>query len=419
MKASVCRGRRIMNFSSIDIFCHRVDNFGDVGVAYRFAGEFKAARPGCRVRAFFDDLHALSEIAPEICPDEVIQERGSIVYVKSWALSREQAETLGTADVMVEMFACDIPEPFMEMAYDNSKLIINLEYLSAEDWVEGYHLKESLLGRGTVRKFFFVPGFRERTGGLIVNSRLRETLENGPLDRFAVINGILNQCRDGMNIKPEDNLLIGTVFTYERGFDTLLSDLIDFGQETLLLVFGEKSRRGMTSTLGRLGIDTGGAGAVKGKRKYQCLACKNIRLVYMPFVSQHAYDTLLCCTDFNIVRGEDSLARAVLSGKPFIWNAYIQADNYQRVKVAALLNTLRRYFDDDGVFAAFSDLMMEFNGAPSESPEQVTAERYGIFLQNLKKQEQACARVSQFMLRNCDLVSKFCNFLDGYRDGSA
>jgi len=410
-----------MDFSSIDIFCHRVDNFGDVGVAYRFANEFKIARPDCRVRAFFDDLSALREIAPEIDPDEVIQECESIIYVKSWALNREQIDALGVADVMVEMFACEIPEPFMEMAYDNSKLIINLEYLSAEDWVEGYHLKESLLGRGSVRKFFFVPGFREQTGGLIINSCLRETLESGSLDRFAVINGIFNQCganRQEINVSPENNLLIGTVFTYERGFDTLLADIIDFGRETLLLVFGEKSQRGMSSTLGRLGVDVGSDSIIKDKCQYQRYNYKNIRLIYMPFLSQHTYDTLLCCTDFNIVRGEDSLARAVLSGKPFIWNAYIQADNYQHVKVAALLNTLRKYFDGDDVFAAYSDMMMKFNEAPKESSEQITTERYGIFFKNLQKHKQAGARVCDFMLHNCDLVSKFCNFLDGYRDAA-
>jgi len=411
-----------MNVSSIDIFCHLIDNFGDVGVAYRFAKEFKAARPECRVRAFFDNLHALREIANEIDPDEVIQEHDSIVYLKSWALNKAQADSLGAADVMVEMFACEIPEPFMEMAYDNSKLIINLEYLSAEDWVEGYHLKESLLGRGSVRKFFFVPGFREPTGGLIINSRLRETLESGSLDRFAVLNGILNQYgpnRRKMKIIPEDNLMIGTIFTYERGFDTLLSDLIDFGRETLLLVFGEKSQRGMSSTLGRLGVDVGGGdgGVTKDKRRYQRRVCKNIQLIYMPFVSQHTYDTLLCCTDFNIVRGEDSLARAVLSGKPFIWNAYIQDDNYQHVKVAALLNTLRQYFSNAAadVFAAYSDLMMKFNEAPSESPLQTTSERYDIFFKNLQAHERAGACLCDSMLRNCDLVSKFCDFLDGYR----
>ena len=411
-----------MDFFSVDIFCHRVDNYGDMGVAYRFAKELKSARPACRVRAFFDDLSALREIADEIGPDEAIQEHDSIIYVNSCALSQTQINALGAADVMVEMFACHIPEPFMEMAYDNSKLIINLEYLSAEDWVEGYHLKESLLGRGSVRKFFFLPGFRETTGGLIINSRLQEARESGSFDRFAVINDILNKY--GLNhIKPEDNTLIGTIFTYERGFDLLLAHVGDLEYTTTLLVFGEKSQRGMSATLGRLGVDVVNVinnGEQRTDKPYPCqrYVYKNTQIIYMPFVNQHAYDTLLCCTDFNIVRGEDSLARAVLSGKPFIWNAYIQDEKYQRVKVEALLKTLRPYFDDENLFTAYSDLMTKFNDAPAESPEQTTSERYDIFFKNLKKLEHTSERIYYFMLRNCNLVSKFCTFLDKYQTDS-
>ena len=408
-----------MDFSSVDIFCHRVDNYGDVGVAYRFAGELKIARPAWRVRVFFDDLAALREIADEIDPDEVIQEHNSIVYVKSCALNQTQIDALGVAEVMVEMFACHIPEPFMEMAYDNSKLIINLEYLSAEEWVEEYHLKESLLGRGSVRKFFFLPGFRETTGGLIINSRLREMRESGSFDRFAVLNDILNKY--GLNhIKQEDNQLIGTIFTYERGFDLLFAHIGNLEYQTTLLVFGEKSQKGMSATLGRLGVDFVNVINKVEQRdgepySYQRHVYKNVQIIYMTFVNQHVYDTLLCCTDFNIVRGEDSFAHAVLSGKPFIWNAYIQDEKYQNVKVEALLNTLRPYFDDENLFAAYSDLMTRFNDAPAESPEQTTSERYDIFFKNLKKIEQTSERIYYFMLRNCDLVSKFCNFLDGYQ----
>ena len=42
----------------------------------------------------------------------------------------------------------------MDVAVFKSKIIINLEYLSAEDWVEGYHLKESLLNKGTAKNSF-------------------------------------------------------------------------------------------------------------------------------------------------------------------------------------------------------------------------------------------------------------------------
>lgn len=384
-----------MDFSSIDIFCHCIDNFGDAGVAYRFAKEFKLARPGCRVRVFVDDMGTMRAVAGGVDPLLPVQEYESLTCVNTLSLDDALINTLGVADVMVEMFACHIPKPLMELAYDNSKLIVNLEYLSAEDWVEDYHLKESLLGRGSVRKFYFMPGFREAAGGLIINSRLQKWREGGELV-----------------FKEDDNQLVGTVFTYERGFDTLISDLADLGRETALLVFGDKSRRGISATLGRLGVD------VLDTRQYK-YQYKNIQLLYMPFIDQHSYDALLCCADFNIVRGEDSLARAVLSGRPFIWNAYIQDEKYQLVKVRALLETMRGYFDDEDIFAAYSALMLDFNGAPAESLHQATSERYGSFFKNLKKYDRSAAAIYYFMLRNCNLISKFCDFLDGYQTGDA
>ena len=400
-----------MEYSSIDIFCQCIDNFGDAGVAYRFAKEFKAARPDCRVRLFINDLHTLRAIEGGIDPAKDVQEHGSVVYVRMRKDFDPVESGMGVADVMVEAFACDIPERAFRAALNGSKLIINLEYLSAEEWVEEYHLFESLLGCGTVRKFFFMPGFRETTGGLIVNSKLKALREGGGLDRLAAINGVAGPL--GISVKPGDDTLVGTVFTYGRGFDTLISDLAEFGRDTLLIVFGEKSRSGMAAALGRiLGGD---------RYKDPSHVYRNVRVLYAPFIPQHDYDVLLCCADFNLVRGEDSLARAVLSGKPFVWHAYIQAEKHQRVKADALLKALRPYYMESGaddVFEEYRDLVMAFNDAEGESSEQVTLERYGAFLKDLKKHERAARAINYFMHESCDLIAKFRGFLDRYPESA-
>ncbi|MDR2578657.1 MAG: elongation factor P maturation arginine rhamnosyltransferase EarP [Chitinispirillales bacterium] len=391
-----------MPCSSIDIFCHCIDNFGDAGVAYRFAAEFKAANAECRVRVFIDELQVLSEIADEIDAAKDVQVCGGITYVNTLSLDRELIASLGVAEVMVEIFACHIPEPLLEIAYERSRLIINLEYFSAEEWVEGYHLKESLLGRGAVRKFFFMQGVREGTGGIIINSALKKLRDStGGIDQLKVINDTVSPF--GITVSPDDNTLTGTVFTYERGFDTLLADLAALKHPVILLIFGAKSQRGMSATLARLGVNG----------PYQHSIYKNIRLLYTPFIAQHAYDTLLCCTDFNIVRGEDSLARALLSGKPFIWNAYIQDEKYQRVKVEALLKTMRPFYKNYDNHESYSDLTLRFNDADSESPFQTTGERYADFFNNLKKYERTAVDIYYFMETNCNLIEKFCCFLKG------
>jgi len=407
-----------MEYSSIDIFCQCIDNFGDAGVTYRFAREFKAARPDCRVRLFISNLYTLHAIESGIDPAKDVQEYESIIYVRM-SKDFDPAESgMGVADVLVEAFACDIPEKVFRTALTRSRLIINLEYLSAEEWVEEYHLFESLLGGGTVRKFFFMPGFRETTGGLIINSKLRALREGGGLDRLAVINGVIGGF--GMSIAPMDDTLVGTVFTYEHGFDTLISDLVGFGRDTLLIVFGEKSRLGMEAAFGRL---SGVAPCEWAADRYKdsCRVYKNVRVLYAPFLPQHDYDVLLCCADFNLVRGEDSLARAVLSGKPFVWHAYLQAEKHQCVKAEALLKTMRQYYQEDelgDVFAEYGALTMAFNDADAASTEQVTFERYGAFFKDLKKHERAARAINYFMHKSCDLIAKFRDFLDRYPESA-
>ena len=64
--------------------------------------------------------------------------------------------------------------------------------------------------------------------------------------------------------------------------------------------------------------------------------------------------------DFLFVRGEDSLSRAALSGLPFVWQAYKQDENYQLVKVNALLEQMKPYFSEEE-FKAVQDFWQSYN----------------------------------------------------------
>src|SRR5204863_606200 len=68
-----------------------------------------------------------------------------------------------------ETFGCDPPEAYVHaMAGRTPKpRWINLEYLSAEEWVEGSHALPSPNPRLPLVKHFFFPGFTPRTGGLL------------------------------------------------------------------------------------------------------------------------------------------------------------------------------------------------------------------------------------------------------------
>jgi uncharacterized repeat protein (TIGR03837 family) len=284
-----------MHYRSLDIFCHVVDNFGDIGFVFRFAREFHAANPICRVRVFVDDMKALQAIKPAIDPSLWIQSHDEIEYISYAALTVDFVQQLDPADVLVEAFACHIPELVMKAAESRPRVIINLEHLSAEPWVEGYHLRPSLLPSENLKKYFFMPGFTVATGGVIIDHRIERVKPLLAKYRGLCLKGLLAQA--GHIVDGLEGSLVGTVFTYERGFDTMIADLKGLRQEVVLLAFGDKTRRGMIHTLERAG-----AGQIR-ENHYKC---GNVQILFMPFISQQRYDSLLCCADFNDVRGEDS-----------------------------------------------------------------------------------------------------------------
>jgi hypothetical protein len=60
---------------------------------------------------------------------------------------------------------------------------INLEYLSAESWVDEHHCLPSPHPRLPLTKYFFFPGFGGNTGGVIIEDELfaaRDALLSDP-----------------------------------------------------------------------------------------------------------------------------------------------------------------------------------------------------------------------------------------------
>src|SRR5213593_169842 len=65
-----------------DIFCTVVDNYGDVGVAWRLARQL-AGEHAIAVRLFVDDMRALARLAPEI-DAATSEQRARGVDVRRW-----------------------------------------------------------------------------------------------------------------------------------------------------------------------------------------------------------------------------------------------------------------------------------------------------------------------------------------------
>ena len=172
----------------VDIFCQIIDNHGDLGVCLRLARQW-AARGGS-TRLWVDDASALKWMGPDVAQGAVPG-----LQVMPWADASQSKVLAGLqpATVWIEAFGCEIPADFVAhgvkqtaMQQRKPPIWINLEYLSAEPFVERFHGLPSPITTGPAQgwiKHFFYPGFTARTGGLLREIDLLQDL--GRFDREA------------------------------------------------------------------------------------------------------------------------------------------------------------------------------------------------------------------------------------------
>ena len=168
-----------------DIFCAVIDNFGDIGVCWRLAKQL-VHEHDMTVRLWVDDLLSFRRLHPAICPDMPIQHCLG-VEIRHWnstflGLSFSKVEP---AQLVIEAFACELPECYVAamVAQECKSIWVNLEYLSAEEWVAECHCLPSPNPSLPITKYFFFPGFTLQTGGLLLERDLiarRDAFQSDP-----------------------------------------------------------------------------------------------------------------------------------------------------------------------------------------------------------------------------------------------
>ena len=307
-----------------DIFCRVVDNFGDVGVSWRLA-RIIAREHGKRVRLFVDDLTVLAKLRPEIDPSRDIQSLEDVeVNVLHEPFVPEEI-----ADVVVETFGCDPPAAYVEkMAVARPKpRWINLEYLSAEDWVEESHALPSPNPRLPLVKHYFFPGFTERTAGLLrEHDLLRRRFE------FQRDAGAQEAFWEGLvgKVPPEGALKV-SLFTYAGApLEGLARCLAEYPGPVWLIVPDGMAAAALRDRF-HPRHDTIRRNDHRGGRR------REVEVFAIPFLPQDRYDVLLWACDLNFVRGEDSFVRAQWAARPFVWQIYPTEDAAHWIKLAAFL----------------------------------------------------------------------------------
>lgn len=352
--------------ADLTILCKVVDNFGDIGFVYRLAKNLVQLNPQREIRIAVDNLAAFNKIESRV--DPALAEQVLEVACADSLQAQESAgkagnegklKTLGRlkifdatnaavcarewtkkpARVILECFQCGRPDWLEALLFDGvtRALIINIDYLTAEDYAEEFHRLKSGTRSPLVRKVNFMPGFTAKTGGLILDAAA-ETASK-PKNAPATENGFITKTAGPQIL----------MFSYPKDFAPIIR---------AILRWNKAAQINLAQGAGKESFLAANENCLQGQK------AGGLFVRELPFLSQEEWDKNLYAQDILFVRGEDSLSRACLSGKPFVWQAYLQDDNYQLVKVRALLERMRPHFDAED-FAALENFWLLYNGAES------------------------------------------------------
>jgi len=390
----------------IDILCKVVDNYGDIGFAYRLARGLSEAPDPPRLRLVVDDLAAFAALEPAVDPRADVQE------LRGWTLARWDAPCESFRSrrprILLECFACGRPEWLEALIFDPGDeggcLIIDVEHLSAEKYAEEFHRMPSLTRSPRVRKALFLPGFSPGTGGLIQDLGFVEALrrageERGRSGLRREILGRLPPSEPRTGLAGAEEGFWACVFSYPRDYERVVADLAAF----------ELARESGRQVLAL--VAPGGSGDCF-RRAWEASG-RPFSALFLPFLPQEDWDRLLAASDFAIVRGEDSWARACLGGRPFLWQAYPQEGRHHLMKVEAFLGRLRPYFAP-GDFSALEALYRSFNDRSSDGEGERGEESLLPVLMRYRELLGGFAAFSASVRNIGDLVAGLLTFLGDF-----
>jgi uncharacterized repeat protein (TIGR03837 family) len=357
-----------------DIFCRIIDNFGDIGICWRLAKQLSHEHHQT-VRLWVDDLEVAQRIIPTLKPwlqKQIIEQ----VTIQQWSSDFETHSYLTTsiADVVIETFACELPSSYVAAMIARKPIWLNLEYLSAEPWVNEFHAKSSPHPRNGLIKHFFFPGFNEATGGLI-----REKSLIFERDLFQQSSITQAQFWESIGVKPMLNKLNVSLFCYPHtAIESLLNGMSQSENPVLCLA-------PETSSLTKIAAYFGKNELRIGETYYKGKLCLQV----IPFLNQQQYDKLLWACDLNFVRGEDSWIRAVWANKPFVWQPYLQTEGTHMVKLEAFLNVYTKHFNTIGKQILRDVSLAWANSEMSKEYWQALSNQLPAIQSNFAKQSKA------------------------------
>ena len=258
-----------------------------------------------RVRLIVDDLKSMHVLVPAVIVDRALQMVDG-VHIVAW---HDSSAIHNPAALVIEAFGCELPGDFLSAMADVTPrpTWINLEYLSAEPWVDTHHLLPSPHPILPLTKYFYFPGFTTGSGGLIREKSLAPAQFESPSRSHGQRPRVL-------------------VFAYESApINALCVAAAEAGHEFAVDIV---ERALLDKVQYRRGVSD----------ENSPKTAPVLEFTSVPFVPQSEFDAMLGQYDVLFVRGEDSFVRAQWAGRPCIWQAYPQADAAHLAKLNAFLD---------------------------------------------------------------------------------
>ena len=355
------------------IFCRVIDNFGDAGVTWRLSKRLDDL--GFPTTLVIDSLDTLSKLVPDLIPENPHSIVRNIRII-DWdyyeaALKNGTDATIAAPlpDLVLETFGCRLPDIVEKaMCDDLNRLYMNLDYLSAEEWVEGSHNIWGLHPSLPIKKLWFFPGFTDKTGGLLIEDDLEE--RRLAFDTKAFL--------EKMGAFPDRLTLY--FFAYPKNAIDALATAIRSADQSFNLILAPGAASDMLAT------------ALEG--------AENVHLIRAPFVSQEDFDQFMWAADAVIIRGEDSFVRAQLAGTPLLWAIYPTEDKAHEIKLDAWLARFEMMYGTEESEAREALDVCARHWVTGE----LTSTMFQAWLDALPTQKEAATQWQQNLLTRGDLA---------------
>lgn len=342
-----------------DIFCKVIDNYGDAGVCLRLSRCL--VQKGHTVKLICYNTQTLDKITND--SDK------NLIDIQKWSDNL----TFNDTDVVVLAFSCRPSDEVINNIAKSNVLTVNLEYLSAESWVEDCHGLRSFADN--LNCYYFFPGFTRKTGGLIIEDEFIAKIGNKKLT-------------------DTDNTRYISLFSYKN--DNL---------KTVLKILSKSKKHNIVTVFEGLALDNLNALLNINLKAGQSYSFENFTFNAHSMVPQPQYDDILINSDLNLVRGEDSIVRAMLTGNIFLWQIYYQEENAHIIKLNEFIDRMGEATDaDPKLFDMFRKLNNMYNSNGTIDPESFN---YDIFENNFKIQTQ---KWSEYLLNQPSLTDSLIEF---------